>query len=235
MVPKKILIIDDEPLVLKSISLMLKKTGIIGIGARGGAQGLELAAKDSPDAILLDLKMAKMSGWEVLAKIKKDERLEKIPVIIFSAEPVPQSLQVCKDLGVVGILQKPVKMESLKEIFELLEAPQSVFQDKGKQSGSAGGKVRRIVVERNMTGPFVDELEKRFLETMGTVQNELVVLDLKDVRVIDSRGVALCIGLQKECNSKGSPFSIEASPEIHKTFKIFKLTRFIDMREVGPK
>ena len=238
MFPKKILIIDDEPLIHKSVSLLLKNAGLTGIGASSGPQGLQMAAQDQPDAILLDLKMPKMSGWEVLSQLKNDEKLKNIPVVLFSGEAIADSDRAANELKVIGILQKPLIMKALLDIFSkfsgekppLLRTSESPAAE--KTSSPQSDDVQRIVVERNMTGAFVNELEKRFLEKIKTMHSTPVVLDLTDVSVIDSRGVALCIGLKKECDGKGAKFSIDTNPELFKMFKLFKLTQVIDMKEV---
>jgi two-component system, cell cycle response regulator DivK len=237
MFPKKILIIDDEPLVLKSVSLLLKKAGMTPTIASSGPEGLQLAAKDCPDLILLDLKMPKMSGWEVLSQLKNDDKLKTVSVVIFSAEAIPDSDRVAKELDVVAILQKPLHVETLTGLFgkrseERLSSPTRA-QASGGADLSKNEDIHRIVVARNMTGPFVNELEKYFLERIKSVHNTPVVLDLTDVSVVDSRGIALCIGLKKECDGKGSKFSIDTNSELHKMFKIFKLTKVIDMKEVN--
>jgi anti-anti-sigma regulatory factor len=58
------------------------------------------------------------------------------------------------------------------------------------------------------------------------------VLDLSGTTMIDSRGMAVCIGLKKECDKKNVPLTIELTPDLHKVFKILKLSRIIDMKEV---
>jgi anti-anti-sigma factor len=238
MFPQKVLMIDDEPLVLKTTSFLLKKVNIVGIGAGSGAEGLQMAAKEMPDAILLDLKMPKMSGWEVLKALKIDDVLKKIPVILFSGESIADADRVCKELSVVGILQKPLNMDRLMDIFNTIsgEAPRQ-FGATAAPIGEAkkSQTVRKIIVERDMTGAFVSDLETRFSESIIGADGSPVVLDMKDVKRIDSRGIALCIGLKKECDTKGSALTIETNSEIHKMFKIFKLTRVIDMREVDSK
>jgi anti-anti-sigma factor len=233
---KKVLVIDDEPLIIKTALLLLKNAGVQGIGALNGQEGLDAASREMPSLILLDLKMPKMSGWDVLARIKQDEKLKGIPVAIFSSETIADSQRVARELSVVDILQKPLDEKKLKALFALigLEAAAPAGE---QQAPPADPPVhvapKRIVVERNMTGAFVKDLEKRFLDTMQSVHGSAVVLDLTDIGVIDSQGLALCVGLKKECDRKSAPFSIEASPEIHKLFKLCKLSRVIEMKEVS--
>ncbi len=241
MIPQKVLVIDDESHVLKTTSFLLKKANIHSICARSGPEGLEIAAKELPDVILLDLKMPKMSGWDVVTQLKNDETLKKIPVILFSNETVSESDHAAAGINVIAILQKPLHLETLLALFKKIDGNKTSTANNGDASSisengpAQGGQVKRIVVEQDMTGAFVNELEKRFLQTMNAVSGSSILLDLQDVHRIDSRGVALCIGLQKECEQKGAAFSIETNSEVHKTFQLFKLTRVINVKEAGTR
>jgi anti-anti-sigma factor len=100
------------------------------------------------------------------------------------------------------------------------------------ESSSKTGQTVRINVDGDMTGDRVHELEEEFnqsLENNWTCSN--VLLDLKDVRLIDSRGISLCIGLYKECNTHKVPFSIEASSEAYRILKFLNLDRDLDIKE----
>ncbi len=83
----KILIIDDEPEILILVRSRIEKHGYKAITAGGGAAGLQLAQKEHPNVILLDLLMPEMDGYEVMKKLKSDPKTEKIPVILFTAAP----------------------------------------------------------------------------------------------------------------------------------------------------
>jgi len=82
---KKILIIDDEPDIIKVTAFRLKKVGFEVIIAIDGTSGLEKAASEKPDFILLDLGLPDIDGSEVCKKLKSTESLKKIPVVILSA------------------------------------------------------------------------------------------------------------------------------------------------------
>lgn len=103
-----------------------------------------------------------------------------------------------------------------------------------KVDDSTAGGAYRIAVDRDMIGAHVNELESRFEKELTRVGKGPVVLDLAAVRQIDSRGMTLCIGLFKEFRAKGCPFSIEAGPDLHRFFRVLKLTKVIDIREVHP-
>jgi CheY-like chemotaxis protein len=81
----KILCIDDEPGVIELITLILKPQNIQVEGANSGAEGLELMRQSPPDAVLLDIMMPEMDGWEVYRRMKEDDALKHIPVIIVTA------------------------------------------------------------------------------------------------------------------------------------------------------
>ncbi|MDD5194571.1 MAG: response regulator [Candidatus Omnitrophica bacterium] len=82
---KKVLVVDDEPDVLKVVSFRLKKAGYEVLTAVNGKIAIDLILEDKPDLIILDLRMPVMDGYEVCTKIKADETLKKIPVILLTA------------------------------------------------------------------------------------------------------------------------------------------------------
>ena len=82
--PKRILIVDDEPDAISYISSVLEDNGYEYLSAEDGEQGLELAKKEKPDMILLDLIMPGKSGMLMFQELKKDPDLGKIPVIVVS-------------------------------------------------------------------------------------------------------------------------------------------------------
>jgi CheY-like chemotaxis protein len=80
--PKKILIVDDEPDTITYISTVLEENGYTSIGAADGVEGLELARKEKPDLVLLDLMMPKKSGISMFQEMRKDSSLSNIPVVV---------------------------------------------------------------------------------------------------------------------------------------------------------
>lgn len=82
--PKKILIVDDEEDAISFISAILQTNNYEYISAENGIKGLELAKKEKPDLILLDLIMPEKSGIMMFQELKKDRELRKIPIIVVS-------------------------------------------------------------------------------------------------------------------------------------------------------
>jgi len=83
-----------------------------------------------------------------------------------------------------------------------------------------------------MSGDRTSALEDRFLEQMRDMNSGSVVLDLTHVEKMDSRGVALCIGILKECQIRGLAFSLVAKPDTASFFKMLNLDRVMNIREV---
>ncbi len=81
---KKILIVDDDKDVILFLSTVLQDKGYEAIHALNGRRGLEVAKAESPELILLDLMMPQKSGISLLADLKKDAKLKKIPVIMIT-------------------------------------------------------------------------------------------------------------------------------------------------------
>ncbi len=82
---KRILVVDDEPDMLKVTLLRLAKSGYETIGGRDGLEALELIRAHVPDLIILDLYLPGLNGDEVVKVLKKDKKLKQIPVILVSA------------------------------------------------------------------------------------------------------------------------------------------------------
>lgn len=96
---KKILLIEDEELILNLLQRKLEKEGYKVSVARDGEEGLEKMRKSPPDIILLDIIMPKMGGFEVMEEAKKDKYLRSIPIIIVSNSGQPVELDRAKRLG----------------------------------------------------------------------------------------------------------------------------------------
>ena len=82
---KKILVVDDEPDLLKVTLLRLKKTGYEVFGCVHGQEALDLAREIIPDLIILDVYLPVISGDDVAKILKKDDELKHIPIILISA------------------------------------------------------------------------------------------------------------------------------------------------------
>ncbi len=109
----KLLIVDDDEALRRLIRLELSDTYEV-IDSGEPEQGLALALENEPDAILLDLRMPKYSGYELLEMFATFSRTQLIPVIVVSGESGGQTKEHCKQLGAAGYFEKPIDFEALR-------------------------------------------------------------------------------------------------------------------------
>lgn len=114
----KILIIDDSDLIRFTTSLLLRQLGYESAQADSGKNGVAMASTYQPNAILLDIMMPEMDGWEVLTVLSNNPATASIPVVIFTAleEQLfpPQAELPC----VKAILQKPFHLDELTQALQ---------------------------------------------------------------------------------------------------------------------
>jgi DNA-binding response OmpR family regulator len=120
---KKILFIEDEPNLQKAVGEVLKQEGFEILTALDGEKGSEMAKKEKPDLILLDLILPKKDGFEVLKDLKADKGLKDIPVIILTNLEGTGDVEKALGLGATTYLVKAnYELEDvLKKIKEVLE------------------------------------------------------------------------------------------------------------------
>jgi two-component system sensor histidine kinase/response regulator len=108
-----ILIVDDTPANLLLLSRMLTDRGYRPIQALSGELALEVAHKERPDLILLDIAMPKMNGYEVCERLKADPALKDIPIIFISALSGTIDKVKAFSLGCVDYVTKPFQFEEV--------------------------------------------------------------------------------------------------------------------------
>lgn len=107
------LVIDDDASTVDLLSRWLKKQGYSVAAAYDGEAGLEVAQEFNPDLILLDIHMPRKNGWDVLEKLKEDENLRDVPVIVVS---VDDNRRRGLSSGASEFLTKPTTQESLADV-----------------------------------------------------------------------------------------------------------------------
>lgn len=114
--PKKILFIEDESVLQKTIGEILTQEGYEVISALDGELGLKLAEEKTPDLILLDLILPKMNGFEVLKSIKSKDEIKDIPVIVLTNLEGMENIDKVISFGAKTYLVKT--QYSLEEVLE---------------------------------------------------------------------------------------------------------------------
>ena len=107
----RILIIDDDEMVLQTMQTLLQDSGYDVIATADGPRGLELFKGHAPDLVLLDLALPSMNGLEVLRKIRDIDR--DVKIIMITGYGSEESSQVARRYGAYDFLQKPVGSKAL--------------------------------------------------------------------------------------------------------------------------
>ena len=122
--PKKVLVVDDDPDVRLFSTTVLEENGYTPIEAVNGEEGMEVIKKEMPDLLILDVLMPRESGIRLYRKLKTDKSLKEIPVIVMSGiaeRSFQRSQKVLTEFGDIPVsepeayLEKPVKAELLEE------------------------------------------------------------------------------------------------------------------------
>jgi DNA-binding NarL/FixJ family response regulator len=132
---KKILVIEDEPEMLRNLTTILRLEKFHALPAANGRIGLELTKKEKPDLILCDVMMPELDGYGVLAALRADTQTVAIPFIFLTAKGEKPDIRAGMNLGADEYLTKPVaKPDLLAAIRSRLEraVQQSVSEFKPK-------------------------------------------------------------------------------------------------------
>jgi len=108
----KILIVDDEETVKRVLCSLLKNEGYEVIEAEDGKSGVELAKKEDPDVILMDLTMPVMDGLKACRLLKEDEKTKNIPVLVITTAAGEIKMEAI-DAGIDDFVNKPFDSEEI--------------------------------------------------------------------------------------------------------------------------
>ncbi len=116
---KTILVVDDEPDILMSVSQTLEIFGYNIVKANNGQECIEKLCemKNNPDLVLLDIMMPEISGWDIAAKIKDNPDWKKIPIVFLTAKGDTMSIGM-GNLTAVDYIVKPFDIKDLKQRLE---------------------------------------------------------------------------------------------------------------------
>lgn len=119
MANKKILLIEDDELIMEMITIQLKANSFDVIGAGNGKDGITKAGLEMPDLILTDLVLPDMDGNELISSLKKDDTTKHIPIVVASGMDMhdQKALNAIR-AGANGYISKPYKIEALLKLLE---------------------------------------------------------------------------------------------------------------------
>ena len=123
----KILVVDDDPDLVETVSMMLESRNYEVIPAYGGIEGLQKARSEAPDAVILDVMMPDKDGFEVCKEMKADPQLAEIPILLLTAVASRMSetrytVRMGMETEADDYVDKPVEPEEIVRRVELLLA-----------------------------------------------------------------------------------------------------------------
>ena len=110
---KRILVVEDNPDNRTLISDLLHALGYEVMEAIDGIQGIEMAAKEKPSLILMDLSLPRKDGWEATREIKADETIKHIPIIALTAHAMLGDRERALKAGCDDYVSKPINLSEL--------------------------------------------------------------------------------------------------------------------------
>ena len=113
MASSRILVADDDPAILQTISWVLKEHGYDVVAAQGGQALFEQLEARLPDLVLLDVIMPDADGYQVLERIKQDDRWRDLPVLMVSSLPPEEATVKTLGLGAADFIRKPFRVREL--------------------------------------------------------------------------------------------------------------------------
>ena len=117
----RILIVDDEVAILNSLSPILEDEGYQVTVAKSGAEALKTLVSEPPDLMLLDLKMPRMNGFDVLEWLRTQPGLKRLLVTVLTSSDQLQDINWAYDLGANSYLLKPHSTNDLTEVVKRLQ------------------------------------------------------------------------------------------------------------------
>ena len=124
MAQYKVLVVDDEPFICRSLSFVLRKQDYEVSEARNGEDALELIRKIRPDLVFMDVMMPKMNGFDVTRAVKSDPELKSTKIILLTARGQVADRAIGVEAGADDYMTKPFSPTNILERAKmLLEQP----------------------------------------------------------------------------------------------------------------
>lgn len=123
MNPARILVVDDEPFILRSLTYVLEREGFRVLTACDGEEALRVARRELPDLVFLDVMMPKKNGFDVLAEMRAEPELAVMRVILLTAKGQDSDRQRGFELGCDDFMSKPFSPMRVVELAKQMLLP----------------------------------------------------------------------------------------------------------------
>lgn len=112
---RKVLVVDDEPFIARSLAFVLRKGNYEVFEARDGAEALELIARERPDLVFLDVMMPKIDGFQVVEQVRADSTLDSVRIVLLTARGQEADRVRGVELGADAYVTKPFSPTKILE------------------------------------------------------------------------------------------------------------------------
>ncbi|NWJ97071.1 MAG: response regulator [Chloroflexi bacterium] len=148
----KILVVDDEPLIVEMIEDNLKSEDYTVTKAYSGEEALSLVESDPPDLILLDLMLPGMDGYEVCRQLQRDARFNHIPIIMLTAKSAVTDRVTGYERGADDYITKPFEADELL-IRVRAQIRYRYHEDRSALTGLPGNEAVKVAIEERTSSP----------------------------------------------------------------------------------
>ena len=112
----RVLVVEDSVVIQRLISVCLRPAGVEVETRDDGPSGLEAALSDLPDLLILDVGLPRMDGWEVLERIRNDDRTKDLKVLVLTAHAQEETKEKANRGGADAFLTKPFRPDDLRTV-----------------------------------------------------------------------------------------------------------------------
>jgi len=112
----RVLIVEDNVDNYELVKFLLERAGYEVLSAANGRDGVEMARRERPDLILMDLAMPEMDGWDATKVLKDDAATRSIPILALTARTLPADRKRAFNAGCDGYISKPIKVASFDRL-----------------------------------------------------------------------------------------------------------------------
>ncbi len=228
--PPKILMVDDSRTFRLLVRKVFESFECELFEAENGKEGLEIAGREKPDLIILDITMPVMNGEEMLKELKKSDILKGIPVIMLTAESEQARVLEFAKIGIQDYMVKPLKggllIKAAKKVFSLRPRKDDKSEeDTSCKYFSLEGDIQLLKIPEKVTRPIQQEVEKDIQvksEEMSKTGIHKFLLDLSDVDVVNMPLIKLTMNAIENCRKSKSRIQVVAKPGISNELKEFE-------------
>ncbi len=151
---RTILYIEDDPSSRMLVERTLKFAGYNVLIAERGLEGIDIARRESPDLILTDINLPDLSGREITARLRAEERFKQVPIVALTAQGYGEYREMALAVGISGYLTKPVDVEALPSEIEAYLAGKKEALDKERTAEM------QVVVMQDMVRQLEENIRK---------------------------------------------------------------------------